>query len=86
MNDAVTYSAPQANPLSLRSISNRVEHWHCHGLPKAGLSASVRAEVIDDAQGSFLAEYVDKAEVELMALEDKDLVATHYWAMHEATR
>lgn len=86
MTGAVPYSAPRANPLSLQSISSRVEHWHCHGLPKAGLSASERAEVIDDAQGSFLAEYVGRAEVELMALEDKDLVATHYWAMHEATR
>lgn len=86
MNFAVSTASISANPFNLRSIGERVEDWYCHGLPAGGLSTSERAEVIEDAQGSFLAEFVGKAEAELQALEDKELVATHYWAMHQATR
>lgn len=86
MNFAVSPTSLSANPHNLRSIGERVEDWHSHGLPAGGLSASERAEVIADAQGSFMAEFVGKAQAELQALEDKELVATHYWAMHEATR
>ena len=68
------------------SIGERVEQWHCAGLPPKGLSAIERTEVIEDARGSFLAEFVGKSEQELKALDDRSLVAAHYWAMHEATR
>jgi len=86
MNFAVSPASLSASPFNLRSIGERVEDWYSHGLPAGGLSASERAEVIADAQGSFMAEFVGKTEAELRALEDKVLVATHYWAMHEATR
>lgn len=86
MDYAVPPASIQENPFNIRSIGQRVEHWHCHGLPEGGLSASERVEVIEDAQGSFMAEFVGKTEAKLQALEDKELVATHYWAMHEATR
>lgn len=79
-------TAITASPFNVRSIGERVEDWHCNGLPAGGLSFADRAEVIEDAQGSFLAEFVGKSESELQALSDKDLVATHYWAMHEANR
>lgn len=69
-----------------KSIGERVEAWHCIGLPVDGLSAAERGEVIEDAQGSFMAEHVRKTESELQSLGDKELVATHYWAMLEATR
>ena len=72
--------------MAANSISERVEHWHCAGLPSKGLSASERTEVIEDAQSSFMAEFVGKSEQELKALDDRSLVAVHYWAMHEATR
>lgn len=67
-------------------ISELVEHWRCEGLPPGGLTQAQRAQVIEDAMGSYLAEFVAKTEQELLALSDKDLVDTHYWAMHEATR
>lgn len=86
MNYAASPASAQESHIRSISISERVESWHCNGLPACGLSASVRAEVIEDARGSFMAEFVGKTEVELQALNDKDLVATHYWAMHEATR
>lgn len=86
MNFAVSPASVSANPFNLRSIGERVEDWHNLGLPAGGLSALERAEVIADAQGSFMAEFVGKAEAELQSLEDKELVATHYWAMHEAAR
>uniref|UniRef100_A0A6H1ZHA5 Uncharacterized protein n=1 Tax=viral metagenome TaxID=1070528 RepID=A0A6H1ZHA5_9ZZZZ len=86
MNHTVSTEALRGNRFNLRSVGERVEGWHCDGLPEGGLSASERAEVIEDAQGSFMAEFVDKTEAELQALNDKELVATHYWAMHEATR
>lgn len=68
------------------SISERVENWQCQGLPAGGLTAAERSEVIEDAQCSFMAEFVGKTEAELQALGDKELVAIHYWAMNEATR
>lgn len=86
MNHVVPLAALSANPFNIRSIGERVEDWHCHGLPERGLNASERAEVIEDAQSSFMAEFVGKGKAELQALEDKELVATLYWAMHEATR
>jgi len=86
MNCATNPAAPQESLFNCRSISERVEAWHCNGLPADGLSASERAEVIEDAQGAFLAEFVGKTKTELQTLEDKELVAAHYWAMNEATR
>jgi len=86
VNYAVSPAAIQKNPFNIRSIGERVESWHCNGLPASGLSASERAEVIEDAKGSFMSEFVGMTETELQALNDKDRVATHYWAMHEATR
>lgn len=72
--------------MASKSISERVEDWQCRGLPAGGLSAVERSEVIEDAQGSFMAEFVGKTEAELRALGDRELVATHYWAMNEAIR
>jgi hypothetical protein len=67
-------------------IGIRVERWHCSGLPAEGLSQTERKEVMDDMQGSFLAEHAAMSERELMSLDDKALVEAHYWAMVEATR
>lgn len=86
MNFAVPSAVLNTNPLNARSICERVEDWHCRGLPEGGLVASERAEVIEDSQGSFMAEFVGRTEAELQALDDKELVAAHYWAMNEATR
>ena len=68
------------------SISELVEHWKHEGLPVGGLSASERMAIVEDAQGSFMAEFVAKTADELQRLSDKDLVECHYWAMNEATR
>lgn len=67
-------------------IGQRVENWHSNCLPAQGLTAQEREEIIEDAQGSFLAEFVGQTEQQLLALDDKALVDAHYWAMHEATR
>lgn len=64
----------------------RVEDWHCNGLPAAGLSPDERAEVIESAQGSYLAEHVGRSESELLALDDAALVGVHYSAMVDASR
>ena len=70
----------------MSNISERVEAWFCNGIPAEGLIAWERSDVIEDATSSFLAEHVGQSEANLRALTDKDLVAVHYWAMHEATR
>lgn len=86
MNFSVSSASLEANSSNVRAISERVEDWYCNGLPVTGLSFRERAEVIEDAQGAFMAEFVGKTAAELTELEDRELVSTHYWAMHEATR
>lgn len=67
-------------------IYSRVASWHCDGLPAPGLSEQDRKEVIESAQGSYLSEHVDLEESELLVLDDKSLVAIHYYAMVNASR
>lgn len=69
-----------------RSISLRVEAWYQDGLPSTGLTTAERMAIVDDAQGSFMAEFVARTNEELLSMSDKDLVACHFWAMNEATR
>ena len=64
----------------------QVELWYCEGLPAAGLTDSERSAVIESAQSSFLAEHVAKSDAELQAMDDMELVATHYLAMVDAVR
>lgn len=33
MNYVVSLASLSANPFNIRSIGERIEDWHCHGLP-----------------------------------------------------
>ena len=67
-------------------IFTRVSAWYCEGLPIMGLCDEERAEVIESALGSYLAEHVGSPEEELRAMDDTTLVASHYFAMVDASR
>lgn len=67
-------------------IFTRVADWHCEGPPVAGLTDAERADVIESAQGSYLAEHVGCTEQELKGLDDRSLVSVHYSAMVDASR
>lgn len=69
-----------------KDIFERVADWHCNGVPEHGLTSLERTEVVDSAQGSYLAEHVGRTDAELQAMTDADLVATHYSAMVDASR
>ena len=67
-------------------VNLQVELWNGEGVPATGLTDSERAAVIESAQSSFLDEHVAKSDAELQAMDDKELVATHYMAMVDAVR
>jgi hypothetical protein len=69
-----------------KDIFEKVADWHCNGLPEQGLSGQEREEIVQSAQGSYLAEHVDRTDAELEALTDESLVAVHYSAMVDASR
>ena len=64
----------------------RVGFWYRCGVPDFGLTPEERNEIIQSAQGSYLAEHVDLTEDALKVLDDDVLVHVHYAAMVDASR
>lgn len=67
-------------------IYHKVAFWYLQGIPETGLTSEDRNEVIQSAQGSYLAEHVDLTEDALKDLDDEVLVHVHYAAMVDASR
>ena len=64
----------------------KVGFWYRCGVPDSGLTTEERKEIIQSAQGSYLAEHVGIPEDELKELDDETLVHVHYAAMVDASR
>lgn len=63
----------------------RVGFWYRCGVHEAGLTEEERKEVIESAQGSYLADHVGMTTEELESLDDETLIQVHYTAMVDAS-
>lgn len=67
-------------------IYHKVGFWYRCGVHEPGLTEEERKEVIESAQGSYLAEHVGMTTEELESLDDETLIQVHYTAMVDASR
>ena len=86
--ESYEYAADNADTERLKAAVSRAnsEAAELKRQLKAKQTEEERKEVIESAQGSYLAEHVDMTEDEPESLDDETLIQVHYTAMVDASR